>query len=241
MDYEIVKIIKEDDKKQVCIIKKDNKICILKKAKTNDKSTIHTLKNEVLSLLILEKTSVSPKLIDFKFDINNNYLIEEFIKGSTINKIKYYDASKKVSLILKIIEAVTVLHKNNVIHCDLKPDNIVLDDMGNIKLIDFGISINNGENYFKGYGSIPYCSRAQAKREKLDKTTDVYSLGIILYEIITGTRPFIGKDKEEILENKKKGNYIHLENKFLEKLFEDLFLHTRKFEDLNNLVKIIEG
>ena len=66
----------------------------------------------------------------------------------------------------------------------------------NIKIIDFGISINDNKNYFKGYGNTRYCSKSQLTKGSIDFTTDIYSLGVIFYELILGKLPFEGTKKE---------------------------------------------
>lgn len=91
---------------------------------------------------------------------------------------------------LKIHDVIKEIHKLNVIHCDLKHDNILLALNKNIKIIDFGISINDNKNYFKGYGNTKYCSKSQLTKGNIDCTTDIYSLGVIFYELMLDRLPF---------------------------------------------------
>ena len=152
--YKILKNIKNDDKKQISIIELDNKKYILKKVKNSDVTLINMLKNEANILYKLKNTSLSPQIYYYNFNGNNNIIIIELIKGKPINELKLENTKQKVSLMLKILDAVKEIHKLNVIHCDLKPDNILLDLNKQIKIIDFGISINDNKNYFIGYGNI---------------------------------------------------------------------------------------
>lgn len=194
--YKILKNIKNDEKKQISVIELDNKKYILKKVKNSDVTLINMLKNEVNVLYKLKDTSLSPQIYYYNFNESNNIIIIELIKGKPINELKLENTKQKVSLMLKILDAIKEIHKLNVIHCDLKPDNILLDLNKNIKIIDFGISINDNKNYFKGYGNTRYCSKSQLTKNSIDFTTDIYSLGVIFYELILGKLPFEGTKKE---------------------------------------------
>lgn len=220
--YKILKNIKNDNKKQISIIELGKKKYILKKVKNSDVTLINMLKNEVNILYKLKDTSLSPQIYYYNFDENSNIIIIELIKGKPINKLKLENTRQKVSLMLKILDAMKEIHKLNVIHCDLKPDNILLDLNKNIKIIDFGISISDNKNYFDEYGSIAYCSKNQLMKGNIDYTSDIYSLGVIFYELILGELPFDGT-KNEIKEKKKKNEYKKTDNVLLNLIFSKIF------------------
>lgn len=235
--YKILKNIKNDDKKQISIIELDNKKYILKKVKNSDVTLINMLKNEANILYKLKNTSLSPQIYYYNFNGNNNIIIIELIKGKPINELKLENTKQKVSLMLKILDAVKEIHKLNVIHCDLKPDNILLDLNKQIKIIDFGISINDNKNYFIGYGNIRYCSKAQLMKDNIDFTTDIYSLGIIFYELILGKLPFDGT-KNEIKEKKKNCEYEKTDNALLNLIFSKIFSNNeRKYTKIGEMEK----
>lgn len=226
-DYKVLKNIKNDVKKVVSIIEFDNKKYILKRVNSSNITLINMLKNEVNILYKLKDSSKTPQVYYYNFSDNDNTIIIELIKGKPINKLNFVNNKQKVTLMLKILEAVKEIHKLNIIHCDLKPDNILLDLDSNIKIIDFGISSNNNQNYFIGYGSVKYCSRNQLVGRKVDYTTDIYALGVIFYQLMLGKLPFEGT-KEEIIEKKKKFEYNKTDNILLNLIFSKIFSDNEK-------------
>ena len=238
----ILKIIRETKEKKISIIECNNKKYILKSFSCLDKTSVNMLRNEINILYKLRNIDICPKIISYKLDDKRNYILIEYIEGRTINKLKFKNTKEKIILMLKIIDAVKLIHSYNIIHCDLKPDNILFDNNGNIKIIDFGISVNDQKNYFKKYGSVKYCSRNQLVGIKIDLTTDIYSLGIIFYELLFGKIPFVG-DKKTIM--KKKINYVYNKtnnnfiNLILYKIFNDSEIKYYKLDQFENDLKLL--
>ena len=235
--YKILKNIKYDNQKQISVIEFGNKKYILKKVTNSDVTLINMLKNEVNVLYKLRTTSITPQVYYYNFDEKNNFIIIEFIKGKPLNTLKFENNRQKVVLMLKILDAIKDIHELNVIHCDLKPDNILLDLNNDIKIIDFGISINDNKNYFKGYGNIIYCSKSQLAKENIDFTTDIYALGIIFYELMMGKLPFGGTEKE-IMEKKRNCEYEKTDNVLLNLIFSKIFLdNENKYKTIDEFEK----
>ncbi len=155
--------------------------------------------NERQILASLEHPNIA-RLIDGGTTSENlPYLVMEYVEGASL--IEYADASElsfneRLALFQKVCHAVLYAHKNLVIHRDLKPSNILIGKDGEPKLLDFGIAkilnqTSDSEPTTHNFAFTPdYASPEQIRGEKLTTATDVYSLGVILYELLTGNRPY---------------------------------------------------
>ena len=140
--------------------------------------------------------------------------------------------------------SVKKLHGKNIIHCDLKPSNILITKDNEIKIIDYDIATNKKENNNLNYGSIHYCSLEQINKQKITELTDIYSLGIIFYELITGKLPFNGT-KEEIIKKKKASLFLKTNNLLLDTIFKRIFDYQdehyfKNINELENMVKLFK-
>jgi hypothetical protein len=143
-----------------------------------------------------------PRLYTFGEDNGCYYLVMEFVSGSPLNEELEdkgpFTPDRAVPIITQVLDAVGYAHKNGVIHRDLKPDNIILvrdKDSLVVKVLDFGIAkMVGGENLTmtgEGFGTPSYMSPERILgRSELDLRTDIYSVGIILFEMLTGAVPF---------------------------------------------------
>ena len=144
----------------------------------------------------------SPFIVNIKsaFQDNNNlYLVSEFMQGGDMffhmhdNQTNIFSLEKTKFYVIELILALDSLHKNNMVYRDLKPENILLDSKGHIKLTDFGLSkiLEDGED--KAYtlcGTPQYLAPEVLLRKGYDKAVDWWSLGCIMYEMLTGKLPF---------------------------------------------------
>jgi serine/threonine protein kinase len=94
------------------------------------------------------------------------------------------------AIMVEVLRAIQFAHENGVMHMDLKPGNIMVADNGDIKVLDFGISTEEGEKDYKVMGSPLYMSPEQIKGIGIDFASDIYSLGVTLYQMITGKEPY---------------------------------------------------
>lgn len=130
------------------------------------------------------------------------YLVMEYIEGKTLKDVITHEGRLKgeraVKYALKILAAIDHAHRNNIIHRDIKPQNILVDKNDNIKVADFGIArlVNSQSGTLTDsntvLGSVHYISPEQANGDTVDAKSDLYSMGIVLYEMLTGTVPFEG-------------------------------------------------
>ncbi|MFA5674993.1 MAG: protein kinase [Christensenellales bacterium] len=137
---------------------------------------------------------------DIGFDDGVYYMVMDYIEGSCLKALiereKIIDEKDAVLYAVQVCSALSAAHKKGIIHRDIKPHNILLDISGNIKLTDFGIAKSIGVSQEKEnqvIGSVYYISPEQARGEEVDARSDIYSLGIVLYEMLTGELPFAGE------------------------------------------------
>jgi serine/threonine protein kinase len=130
------------------------------------------------------------------------YMVIEWANGrllrSILNEEKMLSPDRAVRITLNICEALDYMHKHGVVHRDLKPENVMVDENDNIKLIDFGIAMKEDArrltfvNLSASLGTPDYISPEQVKGQRGDQRSDVYAMGIMLYEMLTGQTPFQG-------------------------------------------------
>jgi serine/threonine-protein kinase len=135
------------------------------------------------------------------------YFVMEFVQGPTIGSLLHLDGSMPQYLaaeyVAQIADALDAAYKErNVIHRDLKPENLMLDRWGRVKVMDFGLARAPGLQQITVaktlVGSIYYASPEQIWGKQLDNRSDIYALGVVLYEMVTGQRPFSGRSLQEL-------------------------------------------
>ena len=143
------------------------------------------------------------------------YLVMEFLEGQTLGHLMHsirpmpvHDALKIAS---RICEALHYMHEHEVVHRDLKPDNVMICNDGSIRIMDFGIAKSEGRRLtFGGFtpamGTPDYMAPEQVKGRRGDPRTDIYSLGAILYEMVTGSVPFEGSNPFLIMNARLSGD-----------------------------------
>jgi serine/threonine-protein kinase len=132
------------------------------------------------------------------------YMAMEWVEGrllrTILNEERKLPIDRAVALTLQICDALDTMHKHGVVHRDLKPENVMVDDADRIKLIDFGIAKKEDARRLtfvevsKTLGTPDYISPEQVKGQRGDQRSDIYSLGAMLYEMLTGDPPFTGSN-----------------------------------------------
>ena len=139
-------------------------------------------------------------LLDVGMDGENRYLVMEYVQGKTLKTVIQERGKLSPALAgqitIRILSALEHAHRNGIVHRDIKPQNILVHADGHIKVADFGIArIANSSTLTKGdnvMGSVHYFSPEQAKGEGANATSDIYSTGVVLYEMLTGRVPYDG-------------------------------------------------
>ena len=139
-------------------------------------------------------------LLDVGMDGENRYLVMEYVQGKTLKTVIQERGRLNPALAgqitIRILSALEHAHRNGIVHRDIKPQNILVHADGHIKVADFGIArIANSSTLTKGdnvMGSVHYFSPEQAKGQGASAASDIYSTGIVLYEMLTGRVPYDG-------------------------------------------------
>lgn len=135
------------------------------------------------------------------------YMVTEFIDGKTlkdiINENGPVPVKTAIDYTLQIVAGVEHAHRRNIIHRDIKPQNVIVSNDGTVKLVDFGIArmLSQTTRTMGGkdvVGSVHYISPEQARGRSVDKRTDIYSIGVLMYEMFTGKVPFEGEEAVSI-------------------------------------------
>lgn len=180
------------------LLDRDVAVKMLRNQFLEDKELLEQFRREAKSAARL----VHPYIINI-YDVvsegNNQYIVMEYVDGVTL---KEYMQEHKLSLNavleigVRLADALQHAHSHNIIHCDIKPQNILIDKNMNPKIADFGIAkmvTNQTMVYSKSVmGSVHYISPEQASGGKITACSDVYSLGIVIFEMLTGQVPYTG-------------------------------------------------
>lgn len=146
------------------------------------------------------------------------YMVMEWVEGRLLRQIlneqRQLPSERAVGIALKICAALEYIHSQGVVHRDLKPENVMIDAEGNIKLIDFGIAAHIGARrltfakFTQTMGTPDYISPEQVKGKRGDARSDIYALGVMLYEMLTGKVPFTGPNAFIIMNDRLLNNPI---------------------------------
>jgi len=172
-------------------------IKVLKDDLLKDQVSRRRFLNESRAIAMLSHENIVD-VLDVNFDGDTQYIVMEFLEGITLKEYLRIKGALSVEEALgyteKILQALRHAHERGVVHRDIKPQNIMLLSDGNIKVTDFGIAhVSDSETITMtetAIGSVHYISPEQAKGLPSDEKSDVYSAGIMLYEMVTGKLPF---------------------------------------------------
>lgn len=174
--------------------------------KAKDEFILERFREEANHYLLLTHPNI-PKLVDFVVDEGRMYLIMEYIEGVDMSKYLQtngpLDENMMIHFFSMILDTIGYLHSQGILHLDIKPSNIMVTEDFGIKILDLGISAmaSEGETRKKKCGSPSFMAPEQVKGEKLGYYTDIYQIGVTLFNMITGELPYNGSSQKEIFDN----------------------------------------
>jgi serine/threonine protein kinase/Flp pilus assembly protein TadD len=202
-------------------IGQDIALKLIKSDIASDKKTIERFRNELKTTRMISHRNVC-RMFDLAETEGTFYITMEYVSGedlkSFIRRSGKLDIPKAISTAKEVCEGLSEAHRLGVVHRDLKSNNIMIDKEGNVRIMDFGIARSLRAKGLTGEGIIigtpEYMSPEQVEGKDTDQRSDIYSLGVILYEMVTGRVPFEGdtpftigmKHKGEMPKNPKELN-----------------------------------
>lgn len=187
------------------ILKRDVAIKVLRPEFANDPEFIERFDREALAATSL----AHPNIVSI-YDVGEEgdifYIVMEYVDGETlkdyVKKHGKLSVEETIDIMEQLTSAIQHAHENGLIHRDIKPQNILIDRSGKIKVTDFGIAVALSATALTQtnsvLGSVHYLSPEQARGGKATKLSDIYSLGIVFYELVTGELPFTGQSPVSI-------------------------------------------
>lgn len=149
---------------------------------------------------------------------SRQYMVMEWVEGRSLRQVlnqqHKLSTERAIRITLRICDALDYIHRKGVVHCDLKPENVMIDTEDNIKLIDFGIAADCASRR-QGFAKSPhtmgtpdYISPEQVTGKHADTGSDIYAIGVMLYEMVTGKVPFEGSNAFAIMNDRLVNNPV---------------------------------
>jgi serine/threonine protein kinase len=187
-------------------LKKRVALKVLHPQVASDETLAAYFEREALALARLEHTHIV-RVFDYDQIDGVSFIVMEYIDGTTLDRLlrdqRAFALAEIVSIFKQLLSALGYAHENGVIHRDIKPSNIMLTTSGEVKIADFGIAKVAGAAKLTrtgtGAGSLLYMSPEQIKGANIDNRSDIYSVGVTLYQVVAGRTPFEADSDYEIM------------------------------------------
>ncbi|MBQ9987313.1 MAG: Stk1 family PASTA domain-containing Ser/Thr kinase [Erysipelotrichales bacterium] len=182
------------------ILNREVAVKILRGDLATDPVAVLRFKREATAALTLNHPNIV-QVYDVGEEEGQHYIVMEYIKGITlkqlISKRGALDKQEAVDIMKQLVGAMVHAHKNNVVHRDIKPQNVLIKDDGTVKLTDFGIALAQNVAQLTQadavLGSVHYLAPEIARGEAASEQSDIYALGIVFYELLSGNVPYQGE------------------------------------------------
>ncbi len=208
--YQIIRTIGEGGMANVylaydTILDREVAVKILRGDLANDEKFVHRFQREAKAASSLNHPNIV-EMYDVGEDDGNYFIVMEYVNGKTlkslIKKRGALSLSEVIDIMLQLTSAIACAHDSYIIHRDIKPQNVLILEDGRVKITDFGIAIALNSNELTQtnsvMGSVHYLPPEQANGKGATIKSDIYSLGILMYELLTGKLPFKGENAVEI-------------------------------------------
>ena len=208
--YQIIRSIGEGGMANVylaydTILDRNVAVKILRGDLANDEKFVRRFQREAISASSLSHPNIV-EMYDVGEDDGNYFIVMEYIDGKTLKSLVKKRGAltlpEVLDIMLQLTSAIACAHDSYIIHRDIKPQNVMILDDGRVKITDFGIAIASNATELTQtnsvMGSVHYLPPEQANGLTATTKSDIYSLGILMYELITGKVPFKGENAVEI-------------------------------------------
>ena len=200
--FQIIEVLKKDEHAAVFLanhiyLSKKIILKVLNTQKISDSTLVERFKREAKILARLDSQHII-KVLDFGMFKEYFYISFEYIEGSSLrNLLKKNELTEeqKYNLSVQLLKGLYFAHQNQIIHRDIKPENIFIDANLNLKIGDFGLALSAEDNFvtnpYSIVGTPSYMSPEQVRGAKLNAQSDLFSAGVVIYELFTGKNPFL--------------------------------------------------
>ncbi|MEW6509167.1 MAG: serine/threonine-protein kinase [Bacteroidota bacterium] len=200
--FEILEVLKKDEHAAVFLanhiyLSKKIILKVLNTQKISDHALVERFRREAKLLAKLDHPNII-KVLDFGTAKEYFYISFEYIDGVSLRnvlKTKTLDQGQKEKLMMQLLKSLDFAHSYQIVHRDIKPENIFIDKNFNLKLGDFGLALSAEDNFvtnpYSIVGTPSYMSPEQVRGAKLNNQSDLFSAGVVLFELFTGKNPFL--------------------------------------------------
>lgn len=258
--YEIIKSIGEGGMANVYLASDnilDRKVAIkiLRGDLAGDEKFIRRFNREAVSASQLAHPNIV-EIYDVGEDGDIHYIVMEYIEGKTLKQLLkrrgHLTVTEAVDIMLQLTDGIAHAHKSYIIHRDLKPQNIMIEESGHIKITDFGIAMAMNSTHLTQtnsvMGSVHYLPPEQASGKLATIKCDIYSMGILFYELLTGILPFKGENAVEIALKHMKDPIpnVRKQNSSVPQSIENIILRStaknpkNRYSDIKDMYKDLE-